>query len=271
MDKIALFFKGLIIGIGKIIPGVSGALFAIVFKVYEPLMECISNPKLLLKRFNFIFPLGIGIIFSIMFGSNIIVFLLENNHVESMFFFLGLMSYGIVPLLKEIKEESLTGKEIAISILCSVLFFSLFFLGIQSRNVTMENGVQRFISLSLCGFLEAASALIPGISGSAILMMLGYYVPIMNSLANISISSLEILIPFIIGLMIGMIYIAKLLNYIIKKWNKIFKIFVLIFLIFSILYLLLELTSQLIIVNIITYIILFLIGFGITFAIEKKF
>ena len=77
---IKFFLEGFIIGLGKIIPGVSGSLFACLFGVYESIIECITKPKMLIKNFNVMFPLILGIFLSIIFGSNVISILLEHYY-----------------------------------------------------------------------------------------------------------------------------------------------------------------------------------------------
>ena len=88
MKDIKLFIQGFIIGIGKIIPGVSGAMFAMLFGVYEKALKIISNLKKELKgNFLFMSVLGLSVLSAIVFGSNIINKCLKNYYIETMFLF----------------------------------------------------------------------------------------------------------------------------------------------------------------------------------------
>ncbi len=217
MNYIKLFLEGLIIGFGKIMPGVSGSVMAICFGVYEKLVESFSSIKCAKKNFKFLMILGLGIVVAIIFGSNIIKYLLINHYTKTMMVFIGMMIPGVIPLFNEIKKESITFKN-SISIIC--IFLALLILSIFPINsgvVLEESFLHRFISLMICGILDAASTIIPGISGSAILMMIGYYDTIIVSLANpFTVSGITVLIPFLIGLAMGLIAISKIITYLFK-------------------------------------------------------
>ena len=99
MKYIKLTIQGFIIGIGKIIPGVSGAMFAMLFGVYEKALKIISNPKKELKgNVLFMLVLGLSVLGAIIFGSNIINRCLDNYYIQTMFLFIGMIVSGIKDL-----------------------------------------------------------------------------------------------------------------------------------------------------------------------------
>lgn len=243
MNKIKLFIEGFIIGLGKIIPGVSGSVLAICFGVYEHIIESMSSFKLFVKNKTFILTIGTGILFAILIGSGIIKFFLVNYYLKTLVFFIGMMIPGILPIIKNISNKDITLKRI---MACSFLFIILFLVNVlnfQSGDVVSESEVHKFISLILCGFLDAGSTIIPGISGSAILMLLGYYEIIITSLSNLItftdlLYSLKILFPFLIGMVLGVVLISKFITYAFKYHRSLTYMLICTFTIFSVIALL---------------------------------
>jgi len=236
MKTIKTFIEGFIIGLGKIMPGVSGSVMAICFGVYERLIECLSSIKSIKKDFKFLVTITFGILIAIIIGSNIIKALLDNYFLYTIFFFIGMMIPGVYPLFKEIKNEDVTFKRVFTSLM---VFFFLIILNTLSlsggTNITSGGGLREFISLILCGIIDAASTIIPGISGSAILMLIGYYEKIISSLANVfSVESIIVLIPFGIGLILGIILISKLISYLFKHHRPMTFMLIIAFTCFSI-------------------------------------
>ena len=264
---IKLFLKGFIIGLGKIIPGVSGALFACVFGVYETIIESVTNPRLIIKRCNVLLPLFLGILFAIIFGSNIISYLLEYYYKKSMSFFIGMMSYEIIPLIKANKKVCLSRKEILSICVINIIILLLMFIPFNYNPVISVGIFRDIISIFLCGVLDAIATIIPGISGTALLMLVGYYEIIITSISNINLS---VLIPFLIGLFIGIYTLARVLNYAFKKHTNFMNALILSFTIISTLILIIELIKWLSISDVIGIIMLLIIGFITSYLIEIK-
>lgn len=213
-----LFIKGLIIGLGKILPGVSGSLMAISMKVYEPLLESINsffkNPK---KNIKFLLPILSGIIVSIIIFSKIISILLKKYYFPILLLFIGLIIGSIDFNIKEFKT-----KKIPKIIIFTIFFTLIILINKLSLNITLKD---TFFTNILLGIIEAISTIIPGISGTAIFIVLKKYEMIINMLSN-PISNINILIPFLIGIIIGIILITKLIIYISKKHPIIFIIII---------------------------------------------
>lgn len=219
-ETIILILKGIIIGAGKIIPGVSGGMLAMTLNVYDRGIKAISEFfKDIKNNLYFLLKIGIGIILSILIFSKIINYSLNNYYLPTMFLFIGLIIGGIPSIIKEVKQDK-SLKNINIMLAPIVIIFSLSIISsiFQSTDVKDAN----FFILVLMGIIDAVTMIVPGISGTAILMMLGYYNIIINSfsnLTNITIlsSNLSIIIPFLIGLIIGVIALSKVINYILNK------------------------------------------------------
>ncbi len=210
--NLILFLKGIIIGIGKIIPGVSGAMLSISLGVYEQLISSMANIfKETKKNLQFLLIIGSGIIISIMLSSNIIMHCLDNYYLSTMLLFIG-MIIGCIPNIAKMAKKNITRRNV---ILMLIPFIILLLLNVFSNNAFYIS--TNFFNLVLIGILEALTMIIPGISGSAILMMLGVYETIIDSLS--SLNHLDILIPFIIGIVIGVISLSKIINELFKKHN----------------------------------------------------
>ena len=202
--------KGLIIGLGKIIPGVSGSVLALSLGVYEKCIDIISNLKKELKyNIKFIFLLSIGILTGIVFGSKIIYFLLNKYYIPTMSLFIGLISGTIKTIFKKIKLKT---KKNYISMI--IPFILIYFISILSIN---KLDTSNYLVIIILGFIDAVTMIVPGVSGTAIFMILGVYNFILYLLSNVF---NPLIIFFIIGLILGLILTSKIINYFFKNYSN---------------------------------------------------
>lgn len=227
-EKLILMVKGFILGIANIIPGVSGGTLAITLGIYEQLIGTIShlfhNIK---KNLGFIIPIGIGAVLSVLVLSKLINYSLEQFPIPTTLFFIGLIVGGVPFIYRKVEKEKKRGGHI-VAFLCT--FFFILLLGFAKNGngtVSLENlTVGSTFLLFLVGVIAAATMVIPGISGSFVLMLLGFYKPILNTISHLTDFQLlghnmMILIPFGIGIVIGIIGIAKLIEYLLKRHETI--------------------------------------------------
>lgn len=224
-DKILLILKGMIIGVANIIPGVSGGTLMIILGLYEDVINTISHFfKNFKKNLKFIIPLGIGMILSILLLSKVLSFCLEKYPFPTTFFFVGLILGGI-PLLW--KKTSAAKKRLSNWLVFMITFtIVLVFAFLKSGDFVVDLNTLTpigYITLFIIGMVSAATMVIPGISGSFVLMLLGFYEPIVNTikdLTNFSLlgHNLLILIPFGLGIIFGIVLVAKLLEYLFNKY-----------------------------------------------------
>lgn len=222
-ENIVLFIKGIIIGIGKIIPGVSGSVLAILLGVYDKGVYALSHLQTeFRKNLFFLCKVGLGIFVSIVLGSQFVLSLLEHYYLVTMLLFCGLIS-GTVPILK--KKGSKRGKtNYSITILVFILFTLFSFVKFQNVQMIEYRG-QDFFYLIVVGFIEAATMIIPGISGTAILMLMGVYELILTMFSHLfSLSYIQynlfIICPFLIGIIIGFLTITKLVYFCMEKYKE---------------------------------------------------
>ena len=223
-EKIFLVLKGFVIGIANIIPGVSGGTLAITLGIYEDLIKAISHFFSNIKEnLKLLIPIFIGMVLSLAILSNVIGYSLEHYPIPTTLFFVGLILGGLPLLVKHIK-----GKEKSISnwivFLITFLIVAVFaFLKSGNAMVDLSNlSIGGYLLLFIVGVVAAATMVIPGISGSFVLMLLGYYEPIINIIREFTkfknfTSNFIILAVFGVGVLLGIIVIAKIIEYLLEK------------------------------------------------------
>ena len=205
------FFKGIIIGIGGIAPGLSGSILLVIFGLYQKTITAIGTFfKNVKQNFLFLVPLVLGFGIGILLFSKLIDFLLNNYEIYTRFSFLGLI-LGTVPLFyKQVQKEGFTNKYYIIIITFFVLGFSLFsFNDNFSPAVTNPNLFQSV----LLGIAVAGSSIVPGIDSAVVLSSLGLYELYVGSLANMNFS---VLIPAGFGLIFGALVISFIVTKLLK-------------------------------------------------------
>ena len=206
------FFKGFIIGIGKIIPGVSGAMLAISMGVYDKALDYISNfGKNKKESIKYLFPIGLGVILSIVFFSKIISLSLSKFYLITMLFFIGLIIGGIPSVSSKVRKS-----DYYITIIAFIVFFLISISNINNVYVIKDNVVD-FVIFFLSGIVEAIGTVVPGISSTALLMVMGTYNIVIEAIGNLN--NIKVLIPFGIGLCIGLVVVVKIINYLFKKYE----------------------------------------------------
>ncbi|MGN1342151.1 MAG: undecaprenyl phosphate translocase family protein [Bacilli bacterium] len=264
-------FKGFIIGIGKIIPGVSGAVLAILLGVYDKSINYINNfNKNKKESIKYLLPLGIGIILAIVIFSKIIAFTLNKYYFFTMLFFIGLIIGGIPPIIKKTEK-----KDNYLIVISFIIFFLISITNIDNTYIIKNNIIDIIIFL-ISGLLEAIGTVVPGISAAALLMIIGTYNNIISSISNITnisnlISNLKVIIPFTIGLIIGIIITIKIIDYLFKKYNNKVYSFVSGVLLSSITLLIIQtFKNKFNIIELIIGIILLIIGILLSNKMEEK-
>ena len=276
-ESIILGIKGFIMGIANIIPGVSGGTLAIILGIYEKLISCISHFfKNIKENLKFLIPIGIGMGLSILVLSNVISYTLEHYPVPTTLFFVGLILGGIPLLTKKIKGQTSSISNWIVFIVTFGIVLLFTFLKEGTSVVNLSNlDIFGYCLLFLVGMIAAATMVIPGISGSFVLMLLGYYKPVIDTIKDLSHfhhigSNLLILIPFGIGILLGIIGIAKLIEYLLKKQETKTYFGILGFVLSSIVSILVQMGGTSSIVQIIIGIVLAIIGCGISYKLGEK-
>lgn len=199
-------FQGALIGLGAVLPGISGGVLCVVFGIYKTVMELLSNP---FKNFKThvpkLLPVIVGGAIGFLGIANLLAFFLEKYPDTSVCLFVGLIAGMLPSLFREAGEQGRTkGSFISLGIAMVVIFALLGTLNVASVTITPNFGWYLF-----CGFCLALSVIAPGMSFSTLLMPLGLYTPFVDGIGHIDVS---VLLPGGIGALVTVICLAKAVN-----------------------------------------------------------
>lgn len=196
-------FQGALIGLGAVLPGISGGVLCVVFGIYKTIMEFLADPIRTFKtHVPKLIPIGIGGVIGFLGIANILSILLERYPAPSVCVFIGLITGMFPSLFREAGEQG-RNKYSFISLFTAMAatFALLISLQIFSVQITPNFGWYLF-----CGFCLALSVIAPGMSFSTLLMPLGLYEPFVGGIGHMDFS---ILIPGGIGALATVILFAK--------------------------------------------------------------
>ena len=221
-SKVYLFFKGVAMGAADIVPGVSGGTIALITGIYEELIESIKNINLRLfktlftkgfKTFwhdlngNFLLTLALGIMSSILLLAQFISYLLLNHEFKIWGFFFGLILSSGILIYREVNNISSSS-------------LTYLFLGILIASIISISGPtttpNNYFFIFLTGSIAICAMILPGISGSFILLLLSKYEFIINSIKDFK---FDVLIVFALGCIFGLLLFSRFLSYLFLNYK----------------------------------------------------
>ena len=224
MKYLKIMAKGAIIGLGMIIPGVSGGTLAVLLGIYEELILRINNLKKEFKAsMKFLLPLLLGMVLA--FGAMYYPMKLALEHIpfELCLIFVALMACSTPKIGKDAYNSGFHKWDIVFSIIAFAVCFGLCFIPIgEELELNLHMPWYMYPSLFLVGILSSIELVVPGISGSMLLLIIGLYKPLLNTISNLFKTPLDafvILLIFAVGLVIGFFTIAKLMKYLLSKFE----------------------------------------------------
>lgn len=223
--------KGAVVGIANIIPGVSGGTMMVSMGIYDRLIHCITH---LFKEFKaslrFLLPIVIGAAIALVASSFGLEYLFGAYPVPTNLLFIGLILGGLPAIGKKVKGSRMKIGHGAAFLIFLALVVLLALLGeTEGNNADLNLNVLTVLKLFGVGIIASATMVIPGVSGSMILLLLGYYHPILENI-NAFIRALTafdidglltgcgVLVPFGLGVVFGIFAIAKLIEIIFAKF-----------------------------------------------------
>lgn len=207
-------YRGFFMGASDLIPGVSGGTIALLLGIYDRFIEAINGlfSRKWKRHLTFLIPLGIGAGTAIVSLSKVINWLLKHHPGPLQFFFLGLI-LGVLPFLTQ--QADMKNKfrlyHYGILIVGAILVGSIEFLGTIMDNLSISDYVFLFFS----GILASAAMILPGISGSMILLVIGAYATIIHAISNFQ---FDVIIVTGLGIVIGIVTMSKLINYFLNRY-----------------------------------------------------
>lgn len=182
MKLINQVLRGVVIGVANIIPGVSGGTMMVSMGIYDTLIHCITH---LFSEFRqsvkTLLPYAVGMLLGIVALASLLKFLFANYPLPTSTTFIGLILGGLNPLLAKIRHKKLGGVSIGVFVLFFAGIIAMALTGDVSNPDTITVDVGQMVILLVMGAVAAATMIIPGVSGSMVLMLLGYYHPVLNA------------------------------------------------------------------------------------------
>lgn len=231
MDFLKDVLRGALIGVANAIPGVSGGTMMVSMGIYDNIIYCITHLFSQLKKSVMtLLPYFIGMAVGIVGLAFAIQSLDKNFPFQTRMVFIGLILGGIPMILKRVKKERTGVPHMAVFLIFFVAIIAMQYFGKDGEDVKLVIGVIPVLKIFLVGIVASATMVIPGVSGSMMLMIMGYYNPIMTAITdfvsgathgdwdtvlNVSAS----LVPFGIGVVIGIFAIAKIIEFLLARWE----------------------------------------------------
>ncbi|WP_461812335.1 DUF368 domain-containing protein [Faecalimonas sp.] len=222
--------QGMVVGIANIIPGVSGGTMMVAMGLYDRLIHAITHLKSEFKEsMKLLIPIFAGAGIAIIALSRLFEFLLGTYPIPTNFAFCGLIAGSLPFIFKKVKGHKVTiGKLIPFLIFFGVVIIMALLGETGGSNADVTFGVVNVIKLFGVGIVAAATMVVPGVSGSMMLMLLGYYDTILKAINNFVdalvkfntgelVTGIGVLAPFGVGVVIGIFLIAKLIEFIFSK------------------------------------------------------
>ena len=220
-EGISLFFKGLAMGAANVIPGVSGGTIALITGIYERLIDAIKSCDLKAAKLvmqgnlkgawqhvdgTWLTILLGGVAISIVSLARLFEFLLESHERYTMAFFFGLIVISIAFVAKRV--DSWNTSTIVSLIIGTIMAVSIAMLAPASEN-------DHWFYVFLCGVFAISSMILPGLSGSFVLILMGNYALVLGAISSLS---LNILIPLAVGCGFGLIAFSHILSWVFKRY-----------------------------------------------------
>lgn len=222
-DKFMLYFKGVAMGLGDSVPGISGGTIAVITKIYDQLVFSIravdlsacglllsGQFKLAWQHINgtFLFILALGILSGLLVSANTVLFLLENYFAPLMAFFIG-MVLASSALLRH--EFSLGAWQNVLALFLGLLFaMSVGFISPRSAELSL-------LYVFFSGAVAISAMILPGLSGAFILLLLGVYEFILNALLNFD---LPYILAFVSGCAVGLLAFSRVLSWLLRDHHQ---------------------------------------------------
>ncbi|MBQ9989504.1 MAG: DUF368 domain-containing protein [Lachnospiraceae bacterium] len=207
--------QGALIGLGAVLPGISGGVLCVVFGIYQTVMELLADPIHHFKtHVPKLIPIGIGGVIGFMGIANLLSVLLERYPAPSVCVFIGLISGMLPSLYREAGEKGKSKHDFKATLISMVITFVLL-ISLQIFSIEIQPG---FFAYIFCGVCLALSVIVPGMSFSTLLMPLGLYTPFVSGIGHMDFS---ILFPAGLGALATVILLSRLINRLFERYYSI--------------------------------------------------
>ena len=207
--------QGAFIGLGAVLPGVSGGVLSVIFGIYKPIMELLANPFHKFKtHVPKLLPYIAGAVLGFLGIAKLLAFVLERYPAPSVCLFVGLIGGMLPSLWKEAGSKGRTKSSLIAMFAAMAVIFAIL-LGLRNASVMITPDFGWYL---FCGFCLALSVIAPGMSFSTLLMPLGLYTPFVDGIGSLS---FDVLIPGGIGGLLTVVCLSKAVNYLFDRYYSI--------------------------------------------------
>ena len=230
MNVFKEFLKGVLIGVANIIPGVSGGTIAVSMGVYDKIIKAITGiRKNFKKSILTLLPYAIGAVTGIGLLSFVVKYFLSNYPMQTSGLFIGMIIGGLPILVKHVRGAKFTiGNMIAFVVFFCIVAGMAFLSGGEGSATDIAVNFGTVVQLFLMGNIASATMIIPGVSGSMVMMICGFYGIIISNISNFISSLLQwdmpaflhgfgVLFPFGLGVLLGIGLVAKVIEILFEK------------------------------------------------------
>lgn len=218
MEHFINVLKGVVIGIANAIPGVSGGTMMVIMKVFDRILGAVSIKKLK-ENFVFLVTIVLGMGIGVILSAKVLNICFENFYVQTQFFFMGVVLGSLPMIYKEAtKEKKLSPVHIIPFAIGLGVIIGVTIVSRSMDNSVIESlNVGNFFYLVIISVIAAAAMIMPGLSGSLVLLILGGYQTVINAVDTMNI---PVLIPVGVGIVLGIVLCAKVITICLKKWQR---------------------------------------------------
>jgi len=210
-------FCGFFIGTSIVAPGVSGSVMAVMMGIYSELLEIVSHPFKNFKRnFFYLLPMGIGALFSVVLLVLGLTAVFESYPVPAFFLFIGLIG-GSLPTVLHEASSGVFKKQYILAVLFAFLVGTTIGVMAPAESAEAASSSVNYLYYGFCGAVAGMASMVPGMSISMILMMLGVYMPFLNAARHLDILTLGVVgVCFVIA----MVLFSRFTKFIFKKYHN---------------------------------------------------
>lgn len=217
--------KGGAIGLAMIIPGVSGGTLAVLLGVYDKIIDSVGNLfKKFKESFLFLLPIALGAVLAFAALYYPLKYALIYAPFPTIMLFAGLMLGSIPDLTKKSEKNGFKKFDsIGLALACLLVIGICFIPNLGDVNLSADMEVWQYFLLLFMGMLASCALVVPGVSGSMLMLIFGYYQPLLATISALKVSfghSLLVLATFAVGLVIGFFTIAKLMQFLLKRFRR---------------------------------------------------
>jgi putative membrane protein len=228
MKNIIKIIKGSFVGMGSILPGISGSMVAAILKIYQDLIDALNDfLKAPIKSVQSVWQYIVGVLFGFVFGFIFIKIFYDVAPIPITFLFIGFILGAIPSLIKEVKSDKYKWHHFVVMLVAILFMIGFIFI---TETESTQSGFIYYLSVFLVGVIYAVALIIPGLSGSTMLMAFGYFQILITLVSEISeavinldfstiFSQLPMLALLIFGALVGLILVGKLMHYLLHHYK----------------------------------------------------